>query len=177
MVKGIESDPLVALAREAIEEYVRFGRVKVAPNPLPPEMETRAGVFVSLKKFGQLRGCIGTIEPLRANLAEEIIENAISASTRDPRFEPVTEEELDDLSISVDVLSHPEPISSMADLDPKRYGVIVESGWKLGLLLPDLDGVDTVEDQVGIAMRKAGIINGEPVKLYRFEVKRHGGGK
>ncbi len=175
MVKGTEGDPLVSLARETIEEYIRFGRVTSVPLPMPPELEMRAGAFVCLKKHGQLRGCIGTIEPTQPNLAAEIIENAISASTRDPRFEPVDEEELDDLEYTVDVLSAPQRIESIADLDPKRYGVIVESGYKRGLLLPDLEGVDTVEDQVMIAMRKAGIWDGEPVTLYRFEVRRHGG--
>ncbi len=175
MVKGIESDPLVALARETIEGYIRFGRIKPAPVPVPPELEMRAGAFVSLKKQGQLRGCIGTIEPTQPNLASEIIQNAVSAATRDPRFEPVTVDELDHLELTVDVLTSPQRVMSLADLDPKEYGVIVESGHKRGLLLPDLDGIDVVEDQVNIAKRKAGIFDDEPVILYRFEVRRHGG--
>jgi len=174
MVKGGESDLFVALARETIEEYVNLGRVKTAPSPIPPEMEMRAGAFVSLHRFGRLRGCIGTIEPCQPNLAMEVIHNAISASTQDPRFEPVTEDELEDLTISVDVLSRPEPVAALDELDPKKYGVIVESGWRKGLLLPDLEGVDTVEEQVGIAMQKAGIRVGEPIQLYRFQVTRHG---
>lgn len=175
MVKGTEGDPLVSLARETIEEYIRYGRVTQVPVPMPPELEMRAGAFVCLKKHGQLRGCIGTIEPTQPNLAAEIVQNAISSSTRDPRFEPVYEDELDDLEYTVDVLSAPHPVESLDDLDPKRYGVIVESGFKRGLLLPDLEGVDTVEDQVSIAMRKAGIYDGEPITLYRFEVRRHEG--
>lgn len=175
MVKGTEDDLLVNLARETVEEYVRSGKVKPAPLPAAPELAERAGAFICLKKFGQLRGCIGTIEPSQANLAAEIVQNAISASMRDPRFEPVREQELDDLDYTVDVLSAPEPVESLEDLDVKRYGVIVESGHKRGLLLPDLEGVDTVEDQVSIAMRKAGIYEGESVCLYRFEVRRHGG--
>jgi uncharacterized protein (TIGR00296 family) len=106
-------------------------------------------------------------------MAQEVIQNAISAATRDPRFPPVQPEELESLDIKVDVLTEPEPIDSIDQLDPKRYGVIVESGWRRGLLLPDLEGVDTVEYQVDIAMRKAGISPGEPMQMYRFEVKRY----
>ncbi len=175
MVKGTEGDPLVSLARGTIEEYIRHGRVTDVPAPIPPELESRAGAFVCLKKHGQLRGCIGTIEPTQPNLAAEIVQNAISSSTRDPRFEPVGEDELDDLEYTVDVLGPTERIDSTDDLDVKRYGVVVESGSKRGLLLPDLEGVDTVEDQVCIATRKAGIFEGEPITLYRFEVRRHGG--
>lgn len=175
MVKGTESDRLVSLARDTVEEYVRTGRVTSIPVPIPPELEMQAGAFICLKKHGQLRGCIGTIEPTQPNLAAEIVMNAISASTRDPRFEPVDVDELDDLEYSVDILSAPEQVDGLEDLDPKMYGVIVESGYKRGLLLPDLEGVDTVEDQVMIAMHKAGIHSDEPVTLYRFEVRRHGG--
>ena len=173
MLKGTESDHFVALAKEAVEEYIRYGRVKLAPEPVPAELMTRSGAFVCLKRNGQLRGCIGTIEPTRATMAEEVIYNAISAAVEDPRFMPVTEDELDELAYSVDVLSHAEPCE-LIDLDPGKYGVIVESGGRRGLLLPDLEGVDTVEDQVGIAMQKAGIRLGEPVCLYRFQVVRHG---
>ncbi|BAT71479.1 conserved hypothetical protein [Thermosulfidibacter takaii ABI70S6] len=167
--------PLVKLARKAIEEYVRHGRV-IPPPPedeMTPEMKQQAGTFVSIKKRGQLRGCIGTFLPLCNNVAEEVIRNAIAAATEDPRFPPITEDELDELEISVDVLSPPEPVTDLSQLDPKKYGVIVESGWKRGLLLPDLEGVDTVEQQLAIAMAKAGISPGEPIKVYRFTVNRY----
>ena len=132
-----------------------------------------AGVFVSLHKHDRLRGCIGTILPTTPSVAEEIIQNAVSAAAEDPRFDPVKADELKWLEISVDVLGDPEPIESPADLDVKRYGVIVSKGHRRGLLLPDLDGVDTVEDQIAIAKRKAGIPENSDVKLERFEVIRH----
>ena len=165
--------PFVRLAQETIRRYIQEGRVVSPPEELTPEMRERAGAFVSLKKRGQLRGCIGTIEPMEENVAQEIIRNAIAAASRDPRFPPVGLEELEELDISVDVLTPPEPVAGMEDLDPKRYGVIVESGWRRGLLLPDLEGVDTVEYQVEICRRKAGIGPDEPVQLYRFEVIRY----
>ena len=175
MGKETLPDPFVALAREAVEEYVRLARTASPAVPLPRELQSRAGAFICLKKHGRLRGCIGTIEAAQPNLAQEIIENAVSAAVRDPRFDPVAEDELDDLEYAVDVMSTPEAIAGFAELDPKRYGVIVESGPKRGLLLPDLEGIDTVEEQVNIAMRKAGIFDGEPLTLYRFEVERHDG--
>jgi AmmeMemoRadiSam system protein A len=128
---------------------------------------------VCLKKDGQLRGCIGTIQPATGSLAEEIRDNAISSATRDPRFEPVSRAELDQLTYSVDVLGEPEDIPDMSYLDPKVYGVIVRSRARSGLLLPDLEGVDTAEEQVRIATMKAGIGPGEPVELQRFKVTRH----
>ncbi len=165
--------PYATLAREAVEEYVRHRKVLSLPDPLPAGMERAAGVFCSIHKGGQLRGCIGTTQPTHANVAQEIIGNAISAATRDPRFEPIEPDELDDLVISVDVLSEPERISGPEELDPRKYGVIVQRGGRVGLLLPDLDGIDTVEEQVRIARRKAGIGEGEPVELARFEVTRY----
>jgi AmmeMemoRadiSam system protein A len=166
--------PLVQLAKQTIEKYVREGKTIKPPSDLSPEMRGRAGTFVSIHdKKGNLRGCIGTIEPARSNIAEEVINNAISAASQDPRFPPVKPRELDDLDIKVDVLTEPEPISGLEELDPKRYGVIVKSGWRRGLLLPDLEGVDTVKYQVEIACRKAGIGLNEPKQLYRFEVKRY----
>ncbi|MCL1807324.1 MAG: AmmeMemoRadiSam system protein A [Oscillospiraceae bacterium] len=166
--------PYVRLARENIASYVTTGKTVSLPDSLPEEMlAKRAGVFVSIKKDGALRGCIGTIAPVTASIASEIIENSVSAATRDPRFPPVAPSELDDLVISVDVLSPPEPISSPALLDVERYGVIVTSGRKRGLLLPNLDGVDTVEAQIAIAKQKAGIFGDEPIELERFEVIRH----
>ena len=144
------------------------------PDGLPEALERgKAGAFVSIHENGSLRGCIGTIMPTRDSLAEEIIENAISASTKDPRFDPIRPDELKYLEINVDVLGAPEDIESKDQLDVKRYGVIVTSMGRRGLLLPDLEGVDTVEQQISIAKRKAGIGEDEPVKLQRFEVIRH----
>lgn len=168
-----EHHPLVELARRTIEAYVRTGAEIVPPQPLPPEMQQRAGAFVSLHAHGGLRGCIGTIEPSQPNLAIEVIHNAIMAATEDPRFPPVRPSELEGLEISVDVLTEPELVSSMDQLDPKVYGVIVQSGFRRGLLLPDLDGVDTAECQVDIARRKAGIHPSERMQLYRFQVQRY----
>ena len=164
--------PLVALAKKAVESFIREGKA-VPPPELTPEMKEKAGVFVSIHKLGELRGCIGTFEPQHDNVAEEIVANSISSATRDPRFLPVTKDELKNLEYSIDVLTKPEKVKSPKELDPKKYGVIVEAGWRKGLLLPDLEGVDTVEEQVGICRLKAGIDPDEPVKLYRFEVKRY----
>lgn len=166
-----ELHPVVKLAKETVESYVREGKIP-KPRELTPEMKDRAGVFVSLHKHGELRGCIGTFEPTKNNVAEEIIANAISSSTSDPRFPPVTASELDDLEYSVDILTEPEPVEDTSQLDPKEYGVIVESGHKKGLLLPDLEGVDSVEEQIAICRLKAGISATEPVNLYRFQVRR-----
>lgn len=172
-IRNLE-DPYVALARKALEMYVTSSAAIDVPDVLPPEMANkRAGVFVSIKKSGKLRGCIGTIFPTRKNIADEIIRNAISAGTDDPRFNPVEESELDSLEYSVDVLGEPEAISSKDELDVKRYGVIVRSGMRSGLLLPDLEGVDTPGEQVSIALRKAGIRPEEKFSMERFEVIRH----
>jgi MEMO1 family protein len=165
--------PLVVLAKEAVELYVRTGAIlRIPEHDLPTEFKQRAGVFVCLKTKGMLRGCIGTFEPAEPNVAHEVVRNAISAATCDPRFARVSEHELDGLEYSVDVLSQPEAIADKSLLDPKRYGVIVQAGGRRGLLLPDLEGVDTADQQVGIAMQKAGIAQG-PLKLLRFEVKRY----
>jgi len=165
--------PLVQLARRAIQAYVVKG-VKIEPPEDPiPLMQQRAGAFVSLHKGSALRGCIGTIEPTQSTLAYEVIENAISAANRDPRFAPVMPDELDELDISVDVLEPAERISSLNELDPKQYGVIVERGRRRGLLLPDLEGIDTPEQQVSIALRKAWIDADEPYTMYRFRVTRY----
>ena len=168
-------DAYVRLARQTIEAYVGERKQISIPKDLPEEMyESRAGVFVSLKEEGRLRGCIGTIAPVQKNIAEEIIANAISASTKDPRFHPVQPDELDKLVYSVDVLGTPEAITFPDELDVKRYGVIITKGRKRGLLLPNLDGVDTVEDQITIAKQKAGISTyDDDVQLERFEVVRH----
>ena len=167
-------DPFVRLARETVEEYVTERKTPAVPEWVTAEMtRDRAGVFVSIHKEGRLRGCIGTFLPTRENIAKEIISNAVSAAVRDPRFDPISPEELKWLEINVDVLSAPERIGGPEELDVRRYGVIVSSGSRRGLLLPDLDGVDTVEEQVDIARRKGGIRENEPVTLERFEVVRH----
>ena len=168
-------DAWVRLARAEVEAWVRERRKIEPPADLPAEMlSSKAGVFVSLHKDGRLRGCIGTIEPARRCVAEEIIENAISASSRDPRFSPVRKDELESLEISVDVLAPPEKIRSKDELDVRRYGVIVTKGRNRGLLLPNLDGVDTVEEQLSIALRKAGLSEREKgYEMERFEVVRH----
>lgn len=169
-----QEDELVRLARLSLETFVKTGHRGELPANLSSELtEHKAGAFVSLKKDGQLRGCIGTILPTQPNLAAEIWQNAISACSRDPRFSPVREDELGELVYSVDVLTSPEPISSPDELDPARYGVIVRNGSRQGLLLPDLAGVDTVQQQISIAKRKANIRPEEPVDLMRFEVVRH----
>ena len=169
---------LPALARRAVETFVREGRAPEAAEVLdaepPPVLARPAACFVSIKTAeGELRGCIGTVEPTRASLADELVANAVSAATRDPRFPPVAESELSGLRYSVDILHEPEP-AEFADLDPKVYGVIVEdeAARRRGLLLPDIAGVETAADQVRIAARKAGIGPRESVRLYRFRVER-----
>ncbi len=169
-----EQDPYVALARQSMTHYVTTGRRMKQPDNLPQEMTSRqAGVFVSLHLRGELRGCIGTIAPTQATVADEIIDNAISAAVRDPRFPPVREVELAHIDCSVDVLEPPEDITSPDQLDVERYGVIVSLGARRGLLLPNLEGVDSVAEQIDIARRKAGIPSGAPYQLQRFRVVRH----
>ena len=180
--KRMAEDIYVKLARASLENYIihhkKLGLSEaskaVAVDELPTELlRTRAGAFVSIHKGGALRGCIGTFLPTTDCVAQEILQNAISASTEDPRFQPITKSELPLLEISVDVLGTPEPVASEKELDCKRYGVIVTNGRRRGLLLPDLEGVDTVELQIAIAKQKAGIGAGEEVSLQRFEVVRH----
>jgi len=164
---------LVALAKKSVEAFVRNKKELPQPKELTPEMTAKAGVFVCLKKKRNLRGCIGTFMPCTENVAHEIIKNAISAATQDPRFEPVKEDELDELEYSVDVLSPPEKVSDISELDPKKYGVIVVHGARKGLLLPDLEGVDSVEEQLRIAKMKAWINPDEKVDIFRFMVSRY----
>ena len=171
-------DPYVDLARASVEGFVRTGRPIKRPADTPQELlDRQAGVFVSLHKGDDLRGCIGTIAATKPTIADEIIANGVAAASRDPRFNPVREDELDCLSYSVDVLGEAEPIADESELDPDRYGVIVTKGWRRGLLLPDLEGVDTVAMQLAIAKQKAGLAPDEPdVALGRFEVVRHSAG-
>lgn len=167
-------DPYIELARNTIKLYLtknQLSDIKDAPAEL---LSRRAGCFVSIHKNGELRGCIGTISPVYKNLAGEIIANAISASQHDPRFSPVTIDELDDLEINVDVLNPPELIQSEKELDVKKYGVIVQApDGRDGLLLPDIEGVKDVKHQIEIARQKAGIAPEEEISLFRFTVERH----
>ncbi len=173
--KKAAEDPWVKLARLSLETFVKTRkRLERLPDGLPAEMTGQAaGAFVSLHAHGRLWGCIGTTGPTTESVAWEIVQNAVSACSRDPRFIPVGVEELDSLEYSVDVLGQPEPISSPAELDVKKYGVIVSCGGRRGLLLPDLEGVDTVEQQIDIARQKGGISSREKYTLERFEVVRH----
>lgn len=167
-------DPYVKLASNSLEYYLKNQKYMKVPEGLPPEMlETRAGVFVSLKKEGQLRGCIGTIEGITSNIAEEIIRNAVSAGLGDPRFYQVSLKEFPMLDISVDVLGASFPVYDRNILDAKRYGVIVSLGGRRGLLLPNLEGVDSPDEQIDIALQKAGISADEEYELDAFEVVRH----
>jgi len=181
-----KEDAYIKLARYSLEEYVRKGRRVKAVEDLPPDLRgdlpgqllhSRAGAFVSLKIAGKLRGCIGTISPTRLSLLAEILQNTISAATEDPRFDPVEKQELSRITISVDVLGKPEPIRGMEQLDVSRYGLIVSCGRRRGLLLPDLEGVESPERQVEIALQKAGIHQNEDYKMERFEVIRHEAGQ
>jgi AmmeMemoRadiSam system protein A/AmmeMemoRadiSam system protein B len=168
-----KSDDYVKLARESIKYYLKHYKAMDVPENISKELlTTKAGVFVSLHKFGNLRGCIGTFLPTQDNIADEIISNAIEAATQDPRFAPLQASEINDLDISVDVLTAPLK-ATRDELDPKKYGVIVTSGYQRGLLLPDLDGVDTVEEQLNIACQKAGISPKSPFDIQKFTVIRH----
>ncbi|MFW6237644.1 MAG: AmmeMemoRadiSam system protein A [Halanaerobiales bacterium] len=164
---------IVKLARDAIVEYVQKG-VKISPpEEIPDDLQKKNGVFVSLKKKGKLRGCIGTTDSVQDNTAEEIVSNAISAADNDPRFPSVKPEELPELKISVDILGEKERVNSKEELDPAKYGVIVKKGHRTGLLLPDLEGIDTVEKQLAVAKKKAGLTPDTRVdQIYRFPVHR-----
>lgn len=167
------SSPLPQWARRCLRAHLRHEDLGPADLPQTSEFYVRRGCFVTLKQNGQLRGCIGTTQPWQENLALEIQHNALAAGTEDPRFWPVELEELETLSFTVDVLGELEKISGPEELDPWRYGAVVRRGGKSGLLLPHLEGVDTVSDQIGIAKQKAGISSGDDVDLWRFEVVRH----
>lgn len=160
------------LARLAVERYVQTREIIEPPGELPPELILRKGAFVTLRIKRELRGCIGTLAPTRISLAEEIINNAISAATGDPRFPPVGPRELLYLNYEVDILSHLEPISGEADLDPEQYGVVVEAGGRRGVLLPAIEGIATIARQLAIARQKAGIAPAEAIRLFRFTVTR-----
>lgn len=167
--------PLVSLAKEAVEAYIQEGKIILVPKKFPQEfLNQKAGVFVTIEKKGELRGCIGTYLPTKENIVKEVISNAITAATQDDRFGPVQKEELPDLSYTVYILSEPQPVKNFQELDPKKYGIIVKSGVKSGLLLPDLEGVETIEEQFFIACQKAGINPAhEPVAIYKFTAKKY----
>ena len=170
----IVKDPYVELAKKTIDEYIRNNKVLDIDDVEDKSLlDYRRAVFVSIHKKGNLRGCIGTVIPTKNSVAEEIISNAISAATRDNRFNKITVDELADLEINVDELSPSFKVEDIGKLDPKKYGVIVTSGYKRGVLLPDLEGVDTVEEQISISKRKAGILPGEEINIEKFTVIRH----
>jgi len=172
--KKAGEDEFVKLARLSLETYLKTGKRLKMPQGLPKELtERRAGGFVSLKKHGRLRGCMSTIEGVTGSIAEEIIRNAVSAGVEDPRFDRVTENELDELVYSVDVLGEAEDVESVSELDEKRYGVIVSKGMRRGLLLTNLEGVNSPLQQIDIALQKGGISKGETYRIQRFEGVRH----
>ncbi|MBR0075265.1 MAG: AmmeMemoRadiSam system protein A [Synergistaceae bacterium] len=167
---------IVKLARETVKRLLNNENLPDNGNEIvaSPLWNERSACFVSIKtKDGELRGCIGTLSPIQKTLDKEIIANAVSASTRDPRFPPMKKEELSNVIFSVDVLSEPEPIENINQLNPKKYGVIVSKGYRRGVLLPDLEGVDTAEQQIQIASMKAGIYDLDGIKLERFTVTRY----
>lgn len=177
-------DPYVKLAKQTVETYIKTNKIISPPKDLPKEMLTRrAGVFVSIHKKERglprgreapLRGCIGTFVPTKPNIAQEIIANAISSATRDPRFPPVTSKELPTLTYSVDILSASKTVSKDILSDPKKYGLIVSAqDGRHGLLLPNLPGINTIEEQIKICRMKAGINPWEPVTYRIFTVERH----
>lgn len=171
---ALGQNPYRALAKHSIETFLATGKKAKLPEGLPDELTARqAGVFVTLYKNGHLRGCIGTIGPTTASIGEEILQNAVSAATQDPRFPPVALDEVPQLKIGVDVLEPAQAVASLQELDPQTYGVIVSSGGRRGLLLPCLEGIDTVEEQLAIARQKAGIEPDEPIEIERFKVTRH----
>lgn len=165
--------PYLELAIRAVQYYLENGKILPCPDDLPAELQTRAGAFVSIKKDKKLRGCIGSIAPTEKNLAMEIISNAVNAATKDPRFSPVTKNELPDLAFSVDILGPTEKVDKVSELNCKKYGIIINSGSKQGVLLPNLEGVNTVEEQIRICRAKANLNAIESIDIYRFEVKRY----
>ncbi len=165
--------PLLTYAREVLTAHLSGDDWKRFPLPDGADGAARRGCFVSLKVGGRLRGCIGTVLPVRPTLGEEVAENALAAATRDSRFAPLQANELSALRLSLDLLSPPEPVASLLALDPRRYGVLVRAGKRVGVLLPDLTGVDTAAAQVEICCRKAGIPYRASYTLERFTVERY----
>ncbi|MGM0548123.1 MAG: AmmeMemoRadiSam system protein A [Bacillota bacterium] len=168
-----EKKVILYLARKAVEKYIISGEeLEINEKQLPEILKKEAGVFVTLKKDGNLRGCMGTFRPVQKNAAYEIISNAMTAAENDPRFPELRKEELTEISISVDILSEPELVNDQEQLDPQKYGILVKGGHQTGLLLPNLEGIDTVEKQLDIAKRKAGLKGSTEVDIYRFTVSR-----
>lgn len=169
---GTSQHPYISLAQESVHHYLNHRRKLSCPDPLSNDLKSRSGAFVSIKKLKQLRGCIGTLEPCEPNLAMEIIENSLKAALHDPRFSPVTAEELQDLTYSIDVVSPLEKVSTLEELDHDIYGLVVRSNGKQGVLLPDLEGVDSTEEQIQICRTKGKISENEHIEMYRFKVDR-----
>ena len=163
----------IALATKAVKHFVESGEISPCPENLPNELKIQSGTFVSIKRKSRLRGCIGSVLPQTENLAKEIIQNAIYAASRDPRFSPILKSELPDLTFSIDVLSSPEKVKSITELDCRRFGVIVKHDGQQGILLPNLDGVDTVKKQIQICLEKARLKKESPFEIFRFESKRY----
>ena len=170
---GTFQHPYISLAQESVHHYLNYYEKLPCPTPLTRDLQSPAGAFVSIKKLKQLRGCIGTLEPSEPNLAMEIIENALKAALHDPRFSPINTDELKDLSYSIDVIGPLEKVSSVDELDPRTYGLVVRCKDRQGVLLPDLEGVDSAEEQIQICLSKGRIDENEPVKIYRFKVDRY----
>ena len=165
----------VSLAKSAVESHIKEGKVMAPPKDLPKDfLEKKSGVFVTIEKDGALRGCIGTFLPTKENIAQEILDNAVAAATEDYRFGPIQTDELNSLSYTVYILNEPEPVKDIKELNPKKYGIIVKSGMKSGLLLPNLEGVTTAEEQIAIACQKAGISpEEEKIAVFRFTAEKH----
>ncbi len=166
--------PYVEIAKKAVEEYARYKKLPSMPKTISTELQKKAGVFVCLKKLGNLRGCIGTFSPANDNLYLEITKNAVSAANEDPRFEPIQKDELQDIEYSVDVLSEPVKVNDISELNHMKYGIIVIKGFRKGLLLPDIEGITSVAEQLRIAKLKAGIDpSDDDVMIFKFMVQRY----
>lgn len=169
----LKKEDVPNLAKKTIEEYILHGRMYEIDEELSEELKREAGVFVTLKKNGDLRGCIGTIRPTQKNIAAEVQKNAISAAEHDPRFPAVSGDELSEINYSVDIIGEMEKVDNKENLNPDKYGIMVKGGHQTGLLLPDLEGIDTIEKQINIARKKAGLNKNDDIEIYRFEVKRY----
>ncbi|HKL76641.1 MAG TPA: AmmeMemoRadiSam system protein A [Halanaerobiales bacterium] len=169
----LKKEDVPNLAKKTIEEYILHGRMYEIDQEISEELNKEAGVFVTLKKNGDLRGCIGTIRPTQKNIAAEVQKNAISAAEHDPRFPAVSGDELNEIDYSVDIIGEMEKVDSKEELNPKKFGIMVKGGHQTGLLLPDLEGIDTIEKQINIARKKAGLSKDADIEIYRFEVKRY----